>query len=208
MSEISYKTSTLAENIVEICEKLQTRLYTLLLRSSFFKFGKKSLIIPPLRLRNSKYISIGEGVIIHNYCWIQALPSVNSTFQPILKLADRCSIGMNATITAGKKVVIEEDVIMGRNVFISDHSHSFKNVNVHIVNQGVCNKREVIVGQGSWLGHGVVVLPGASIGKHCIIGANSVVNSNIPAYSVAVGAPARVKTQYDFTTKAWKKIEL
>jgi acetyltransferase-like isoleucine patch superfamily enzyme len=50
----------------------------------------------------------------------------------------------------------------------------------------------VSIGSGSWLGHGTVVLPGAQIGRHVVIGANSVVAGMIPDYSVAVGAPARV----------------
>ena len=52
------------------------------------------------------------------------------------------------------------------------------------------------IGDGSWIGTGSVVLPGATIGKHCTIGANSVVTGDIPDYSVAVGAPARVIKRY------------
>src|SRR5262249_32063632 len=53
-------------------------------------------------------------------------------------------------------------------------------------------ERPVIIGDGSWLGYGTVVLPGARIGKHVVVGANSVVSGEIPDYSVAVGTPARV----------------
>jgi hypothetical protein len=53
-------------------------------------------------------------------------------------------------------------------------------------------ERPVRIGAGSWLGHGTVVLPGAQIGEHVVIGANSVVTGEIPAFTVAVGAPARV----------------
>ncbi|MFZ8967362.1 MAG: acyltransferase, partial [Ilumatobacteraceae bacterium] len=52
------------------------------------------------------------------------------------------------------------------------------------------------IGDGSWLGTGTVVLPGASIGRHVAVGANSVVTGSLPDYSVAVGAPARVIRQY------------
>ena len=51
----------------------------------------------------------------------------------------------------------------------------------------------MIIGDGSWLGHGTVVLPGAHIGRHVVIGANSVVTGEIPDFSVAAGAPARVR---------------
>ena len=53
-------------------------------------------------------------------------------------------------------------------------------------------ERPVSIGNGSWLGHGTVVLPGATIGRHVVIGANSVVTGHIPDNSVAAGVPARV----------------
>jgi serine acetyltransferase len=55
----------------------------------------------------------------------------------------------------------------------------------------------VTIGNGSWLGHGVMVLPGSHIGRHVVIGANSVVSGDIPDYSVAVGVPARVIRSYE-----------
>lgn len=53
-------------------------------------------------------------------------------------------------------------------------------------------ERPVTIGDGSWLGHGTVVLPGASIGRHVVVGANSVVTGDLPDNCVAAGAPARV----------------
>jgi acetyltransferase-like isoleucine patch superfamily enzyme len=50
------------------------------------------------------------------------------------------------------------------------------------------------------------VLPGVTIGKHCVIGANSVVTSDIPDFSVAVGVPARVIRRYD-ATAGWIKVD-
>ncbi len=53
-------------------------------------------------------------------------------------------------------------------------------------------ERPVSIGNGSWLGHGTVVLPGAHIGDHVVIGANSVVTGDIPDNCVAAGVPARI----------------
>jgi acetyltransferase-like isoleucine patch superfamily enzyme len=53
-------------------------------------------------------------------------------------------------------------------------------------------ERPVRIGNGSWIGHGSVVLPGATIGDHVTIGANSVVTGTIPSFTVAAGNPARV----------------
>jgi acetyltransferase-like isoleucine patch superfamily enzyme len=64
----------------------------------------------------------------------------------------------------------------------------------------------VSIGRETWLGQNVAVLPGAQIGIHCVIGANSVVNSTIPDFSVAVGTPARVIRRYNQETGAWERV--
>ena len=58
------------------------------------------------------------------------------------------------------------------------------------------------IGDGSWLGYGAVILPGAQIGRHVVIGANSVVTGEIPDFCVAAGAPARVLRHH--RDGAWK----
>ena len=84
----------------------------------------------------------------------------------------------------------------GHNVYLTDMNHGYEDVDLPI---SVQNQPEapVVIGDGSWLGHGVVVLPGAHIGRHVVIGANSVVTGEIPDFSVAVGAPARVIRVHD-----------
>ena len=72
--------------------------------------------------------------------------------------------------------------------------------------QPIIQNGTVEIGERSWLGENVCVL-GAIIGKHCVIGANSVVTHDIPDYSVAVGAPAKVIRKYDFSSKEWIKVE-
>jgi acetyltransferase-like isoleucine patch superfamily enzyme len=57
-------------------------------------------------------------------------------------------------------------------------------------------ERPVSIGDGSWLGHGTVVLPGARIGRHVAVGANSVVSGELPDRCVAAGNPAKVIRRY------------
>jgi len=76
-------------------------------------------------------------------------------------------------------------------VYITDQNHGYEDVDVPIGRQ-VAPERPVRIGSGSWLGHGTVVLPGATIGRHVVIGANSVVTGELPDYCVAAGAPAVV----------------
>jgi len=62
------------------------------------------------------------------------------------------------------------------------------------------SKGDIIVGDGAWLGYGVIVLDGARIGKGAVVGAGSVVKDDIPDGCIAAGVPARVvKTRSDIS---------
>ena len=64
------------------------------------------------------------------------------------------------------------------------------------------------IGDGSWLGYGTVVLPGATIGRHVVVGANSVVTGEIPDYCVAVGSPGPGHPPLRPPTRAWRATRL
>ena len=62
-----------------------------------------------------------------------------------------------------------------------------------------------MIGDGSWLGHGTVVLPGARIGRHVVVAAGSVVTGELPDRCVAAGAPARPIRRY-VDGEGWRKV--
>ena len=76
---------------------------------------------------------------------------------------------------------------------------------LYIYKQGVGSLSPVVIGEGSWLGENVCVC-GAKVGKHCVIGANSVVTTDIPDYCVAVGSPAKVVKRFDFDRSEWVRV--
>jgi len=183
----------------------KAKMFTMLLTTCFFAIGKKTNIMPPFRFANLSQIQLGSHVTIHQNCWIQTLKSKNDNKRPKIIIKDHVSIGINATISGAKLIVIEENVFTAPNVYISDHGHEYQDVNVPIAKQGIRKIAEVRIGENSWLGQNAVILPGVSIGKHCIIGANSVVNSNIPDYCVAAGIPAKVLLRYNQKTACWER---
>ena len=96
-------------------------------------------------------------------------------------------------------------MLISDKVYVSDNLHDYRNVQKPIKEQKILNVNKVNIGENSWLGENVCVI-GASIGKHCVIGANSVVLSNIPDFSIAVGSPAKVIKKYCANENTWKKI--
>lgn len=185
--------------------KVKAKMFTVLLSKCFFAISKKTTIIPPFRFRNLSQIQLGNHVTINQNCWVQVLKSKNGNKRPKIIIKDYASIGMNATISAAKLIVIEENVFTAPNVYISDHGHEYRDVNIPIARQGIRKIAAVRIGANSWLGQNTVILPGVSIGMHCIIGANSVVNSNIPDYCVAAGVPAKLISRYNQKTACWEK---
>ena len=160
----------------------------------FGAFGEGSIIcFPATSLMNERHIEIGENTMIGPHVALSAgmAPGQECLSQPVVRIGDRCLIGRGSGIVGHFSIDIGDDVWTGHHVYITDQNHGYDNVDIPISQQSMPEK-PVRIGSGSWLGHGTVVLPGADIGEHVVIGANSVVTGSIPSFSVAVGAPARV----------------
>ena len=164
----------------------------------FARFGEGSVIcFPPTTIFNESYIEIGSNTMIGPNVALSAgmVPGQKCVTSPVVRIGDRCLIGRGSGIVGHLAIDIGDDVWTGHHVYITDQNHGYLDVNLPISLQSQ-PERPVTIGEGSWLGHGTVVLPGATIGRHVVIGANSVVTGEIPDYSVAVGAPARVIRRY------------
>ena len=163
----------------------------------FGAFGADSVIcFPPNTLFNEQYIHIGTGTMIGPQVTLSAgmVPGQQMLTQPVVKIGDRCLIGKGSGIVGHWEIVIGDDVWTGHHVYVTDQNHGYEDLDLPISRQ-VMPERPVSIGDGSWLGHGTVVLPGSRIGRHVVIGANSVVTGEIPDFTVAVGSPARVVKQ-------------
>ena len=172
---------------------------------SFCHFGKKSLILCPLQIDGKKNISVGSHVFVGEHSWLAAMPLTNNQ-KPQLVIGDNCSIGNFNHIYATSEIVLEDSVLTADKVYISDNLHSYADISKPIKEQPIKQLKKIRIGEGSWIGENVCII-GASIGKHCTIGANAVVTKDIPDYCVAVGAPARVLKRYNEKTQKWEKIE-
>jgi acetyltransferase-like isoleucine patch superfamily enzyme len=167
------------------------KMFSIIFSRSFSGFGKHSVITPPIRITGEKNIRIGSHVFLGANCWLQALCQENIPGS-VIEINDRTSIVGFVVISAVKKIVIEESVLIAQNVYIADHMHSFENAGIPVKDQGVSRIGAVCIKSGSWIGQNVMIGPGVTIGKGAVIGANSVVTSDIPDYVTAAGAPAKV----------------
>jgi acetyltransferase-like isoleucine patch superfamily enzyme len=172
--------------------RIRNGLFSRLAAGAFRGFGKGSTIQLPVVIWGESGIRVGSGSQIGPRSWLICLAGGESAETEIITIGDGCQFAGDLTITAARRVIIGAEVVIGRFVHISDHAHETSDPKIPYVRQGITRPAPVVIGDGCWLGQGVVVCPGVTIGRRCVIGANSVVKSDIPDGCLAVGAPARV----------------
>jgi len=172
--------------------RVKNRFFSQAVKRSFSRFGEGSLIQLPASLWGEAAIAIGAGVHLGANSWLHALAPPEDGHAVVITIGDRCIFSGDVTISATLGVTIEDDVIIGRGVHISDHSHEFGDITTPIQHQGVTPARRVTVGSGSWIGQGAIVCPGVTIGRNAVVGGNSVVRSDVPDFCVYAGVPAKL----------------
>lgn len=168
-------------------------------------FPKARIIRLPIEIRGRKFIDFGEGLTTGKGCRFEAFSEVDIKR---ITFGKRIQVNDYVHISAMNKVVIGDNVLMASHIYISDNSHgSYKGVHQSSPESLPIERpyyiAPVLIEDNVWLGEGVVVMPGVTIGRGSIIGANSTVTKSIPAWSIAVGQPAKVIKQYDFIQKQW-----
>ncbi|MBR1639808.1 MAG: hypothetical protein IJ688_10530 [Treponema sp.] len=129
-----------------------------------------------------------------------------------LSFGENVQINDYVHIAALEKVKIGDNVLIASKVFISDLNHGSYNGDAEDSNPNEIAKNRklfsapVEICNNVWIGELCSILPGVTIGANSIIGANSVVTKDIPPNSIAVGNPAKVIKQYNFSAKKWEKI--
>lgn len=130
-------------------------------------------------------IDIGDDTMLGRNCYFLTSRTGSITIGKSVSINDLCYITSCFEISIGDNTSIAEMVS------IRDYNHEYRDPNITIKSQGIFGS-PIIIEEDVWLGKGVTVLPGVTIGKGSIIGAHAVVNRDIPPNSIAVGVPARV----------------
>ena len=136
-------------------------------------------------LKGKHHITLEDSVTVRPYTQIWSGGAV--------RIGQGSEIGERCRISIANSLEIGEKVLLSPNVYITDCDHEYRNVDVPVMDQGIVQKgQKVFIGEGSYIGINAVIVGNIKIGKHCVIGANSVVTKNVPDYCVAVGSPAKV----------------
>lgn len=111
-------------------------------------------------------------------------------FIPRLSIGDNTWIGHNVQFIGGDAdVIIGKNVDVGPSVLFASGTHHFGNENRRA---GTGYSKNILVGDGCWIGASATILGGVSIGSGSIVGAGSLVKDDIPSNSLVVGVPAKI----------------
>lgn len=179
---------------------IMRNLFKVLFANKFKYFGNGISLVSPDDIQGEEYIEIHDNVSINTMIWLLALKQDDCI--PKLIIKEGVNIGRFAHIVSLRNVILEKNVLIADKVYISDNIHEYKDILIPIKNQVIKFKSDVVIGENSWIGENVSII-GVKIGKHCIIGANSVVTKDIPDYCVAVGSPALIIKKYNIQESKW-----
>jgi acetyltransferase-like isoleucine patch superfamily enzyme len=158
------------------------------------------------RLVGAKYINIGHHVTIFWGARIEATCFYGGQhYYPQITIEDWVQIGQNVHLTCSKSIIIEKGTTLAANVTITDSHHTYENMDCAI-RDAALRSCPVVIGQECLIFNGAVILPGTTIGRHCVVGANSVVKGCFDDNCVISGNPARVIKRYDAKSHVWVKV--
>jgi acetyltransferase-like isoleucine patch superfamily enzyme len=177
----------------------------------FAYFGVGVKILPPMRILNPQFISIGDVTAIREGCHINAFSDLSFLlnymelkyrndfnpqdyrYSPRIEIGRENQIGRFAFMSCTGSITLEDNVLVSERVFIGDNNHAFSHPHVPIMQQPNKRGRPIVLGKGTWIGVGAAILAGTRVGKNCVIGANSVCRGGeYPSHSVIGPDTAKV----------------
>jgi len=139
-----------------------------------------------LELLRERRLEVGDGTLFEPNVWLTA-PSPGR-----IRIGAGCFLNIGVMVAAVELVSIGDHCMLANGCFVTDGSHSFDDPETPVPWQGFTSKGPTTIDDNVWCGANVVVTGGVTIGERCVVGANSVVTSDLPPFSIAAGTPARV----------------
>lgn len=161
--------------------------------------GRNPVVGEDFEFGDPMHISIGDNFVCGKNCKIIPYIEYNKEktgMIPRINIGNNVSITANCFISCVNEVKIGDEVLIGTNVFITDNFHgkneTIEELTIPPAQRKLWSRGPVIIGNNVWIGSNVCIMPGVTIGDGAIIGANAVVTHDLPAYSIAVGVPAKI----------------
>ena len=163
--------------------------WELMRRGAFARWPLHGNVLEALR---EQRLEIGEHVLFEPGVWLTAPGSAE------VRIGQGTFLNLGVMIASARLVEIGEHCMFANGCFVTDADHRFDDPNQPVPWQGFTSKGPTRMGDNVWCGAHVVITGGVTIGERCVIGANSVVTQDIPPFSIAAGAPAKVLKKVEY----------
>jgi acetyltransferase-like isoleucine patch superfamily enzyme len=157
--------------------------YELARRRAFARWPLHGNVLEMLR---EGRLELGDGVLFEPNVWLTGAGAAR------IRIGDGTFLNMGVQVASLELVEIGAHCMFANGCFVTDADHRFDDPEKPVPWQGFTTKGPTRIGDNVWCGANVVITSGVTVGERCVIGANSVVNRDLPAFSIAVGAPAKV----------------
>jgi acetyltransferase-like isoleucine patch superfamily enzyme len=174
----------------------------------FASFGKGSWAHYSCYVARSSapYISVGKDVALARDVRLD-VRATSDKDSPVLVLEEGCGLQRRGTYSARNHIHLMRNVICSHSVLVTDHARPEEDgVGAPTGRWQETEGGTIRIEEECWIGFGAVIACGQGelvIGRHSVVGANSVVTRSIPPYSVVAGDPVRIVRQYDFSKRKW-----
>lgn len=198
----------LFEVIYKIKEKISFFYSFIWFKPQFNSFGKNSFIKKPDQIFNSKQISIGNSVRIEKGAILYSVKEYAGVkYNGEIIISDGVYGNRFLNLTSAKRIYIGRNVAFGPNVFLNDFDHGYLDINMNMITSPLSIKNGIQINDDCWIGANVFITGNVTLGKHCVVAANSVVTKSFPDYSIIAGVPAKLIKFYDINKKEWIKVK-
>jgi len=166
--------------------------------------GRNTYVSKSAQIIGRANVKIGKNSMLSDFSWI----NVNYRNDGIsLIIGNNCFIGERNFFTVGEKITIGDFFISGVDCCFLGAGHKYSNPMVPYLLAEVEINKTITIEDNVWIGAQVVVIGNVNIGRGSIIGAGSLVNMDIPPFSIAFGRPAKLVKRYNFNNLKWVNIE-
>jgi len=178
-----------------------------LFRPQISSLGAGSYVYLPRRIINKDFIEIGKNCRVGKGVVLEPITSNGQQrFSPKIAFGNNVYIGRYCQMYSTDSIRIEDGCVLSEYVYLSDSAHGFKPNGGLIMEQDLESKGPIHIGENTFIGHGVSVMPGVSLGRNCIVGTRSVVTRSFPDFSMIAGSPAKIIKKFDFSTEKWVSV--
>lgn len=167
--------------------------------------GNRDFVIGSrFQINTTKYLKLGNNVSIgRDARFLFVSEYAGQTYEPSVEIGSNISIGNRFSALSAARIEIKDNNLIASDVLITSENHGIDLEKCRSYAESPLVGKEVIIGEGCWIGEKVSIMPGVTLGERCIVAANSVVTHSFGAGKMLAGAPARVIKHYDYDKHQW-----